>query len=219
MTALLAFLAGGLTALLGSMVPAGLVSAEVLRTASIGRRRYAAMVGWGAGLGELPYVAAAVFGLTLLTRLGPGVATVSRFICSLLLSVIGARLILGPPLARAVQEHGPDKPDESGAGRWKGFTAGAGLMLINPSVVPSWVVVLGALASAGLEVEGLKVGLAFTLGTALGTGLWFSGLSWAVSKLMGSIPRTAGHRLQFAVGIAYCAAGLSALGNLALDLF
>lgn len=135
------FLTYALALGVAAAVPGPGVVALVARALGSGFRSAMAFAS-GLILGDLTYLAAAVFGLTLVAeRLGP-VFVVVRLLAGLYLAYLAFRLWRSSATATAVEDDRSDRPLAS-------FGAGLGITLANPKTIVFYLAVLPTLIDLG----------------------------------------------------------------------
>jgi threonine/homoserine/homoserine lactone efflux protein len=175
-------LLGFLLGWLGSMPMAGPVSVLVVKRGLAGRVRCGMALAIGAALAETLWCAAALFGYGALLDRWAWVRPAAGGVGAVIMTILGLRLLLGKPLVRDVQ-NGPDAPRRS----WpREFVLGFSIVLVNASILLSWLGILAALHALGMDTT-LQLGsgshaprLSFVAGVPIGIVSWFSVLLWTM---------------------------------------
>lgn len=207
---------------IGSMPLAGPVSILVVKRGLAGRARCGIALAIGAALAETGWCAAALFGYGALLDRWTWMRPAAGAIGGALIFGLGLRMLLGRTLVRD-DPTGPEAPRRS----WpREFALGFSIVLVNVSVLLSWLGILAALHALGLNARlDAAAGadpayrLSFVAGVPLGIVAWFAILLW----LMGHTgTRLRGELIGRAVrvlGGLLCIAGTWALVVMGRRLF
>src|SRR3954470_25015759 len=173
---LLAALTGFISGLILS-VPVGPVNLTIMNE---GARRgffWAFMIGLGATAMEVIYCFVAFTGFASFFSKGIIKAAMELFSFVFML-FLGIRFLLAKtvPAATHIEERIQEKLHPHSA-FWIGFVRVMG----NPGVLLFWIILAANFISRGWVKADGEAKFACIGGVALGTGLWFMGLSWAVS--------------------------------------
>jgi len=172
----LAALTGFISGLLLS-IPVGPVNLTILNE---GARRgfwWASMIGLGATVMEVIYCAIAFTGFSSLFERGYIKAAMELFSFVFML-FLGVKFLVARtiPATNRVEERIEEKLHPHSA-----FMIGFVRVMGNPGVLLFWIVLAANFVSREWVRPNGAGKLACILGVAAGTGLWFLGLSWAVS--------------------------------------
>jgi threonine/homoserine/homoserine lactone efflux protein len=163
---------------------AGPVSVLVVKRGLAGRARCGIALAVGAALAETGWCAAALFGYGALLDRWTWMRPAAGAGGGLLIFGIGGRMLLGRGLVRD-DPGGPEAPRRS----WpREFVLGFSIVLVNVSVLLSWLGILAALHALGLN-ERLDSAagadpayrVSFVAGVPLGIVAWFTLLLWLMS--------------------------------------
>lgn len=172
----LAALTGFISGLLLS-IPVGPVNLTIMNEGARRGFKWAGLIGLGATLMEVIYCAVAFTGFASFFTKGYVKATMELFSFVFML-FLGIRFLLATsvPAANKIEEKIEQKLHPHSA-----FMTGFVRVMGNPGVLIFWIILAANFISrewVGPEIEDK---LACIGGVAAGTGLWFLGLSWAVS--------------------------------------
>lgn len=169
---MLTYLAIGLLIGVLTCIPIGMANVAVIDAAYRHNLARAIAVGLGGAIADGIYSSLGIFGVGPLLESYPGAVPVLYMVSGVVLSVYG--LIV----ARAEPSLPSAEVPADGAGRSRfagGVLMGVMITLLNPSAVVTWVVIVGSYA-AGV---GFYDGLAFVLGVAGGSMIWFAVVAYA----------------------------------------
>lgn len=175
-TILTAALTGFISGLLLS-IPVGPVNLTIVNEGAREGFWWAALIGLGATAMEIVYCTIAFTGFASLLR-GPMVNTAMEIISFSFLLYLGVRFLLA---RRLLQNSRLEQRLEA---RWhphSAFMIGFTRVLGNPGVLVFWLILAAYFISHGWVKSDALHKLVCVGGVALGTGLWFVGLSYAVS--------------------------------------
>jgi threonine/homoserine/homoserine lactone efflux protein len=210
---------------IGSMPLAGPVSALVIKRGLTGRPRHGMAIATGAALAESGWCTVAIFGYGALLDRWAWARPGTGLLGGVIMLAIGLRLIRGRFTGPALPEPSPagereepttSPPGPTGAvsGRWifvREFFLGAGIVVINVSMLVSWLGILAALHALHAEPAAQRARLEFIVGVPLGIIAWFGLLLWALGHTRARVRH---ERLAGALrllGVLLCTVGASAL--------
>ena len=173
-------LTAGFTGLISGLllsIPVGPVNLTIINE---GTRRgffWAAMIGLGATAMEVAYCAAAFTGFASLFG-GRLVKAAMELISFVFLLYLGIKFLLARGLTAVskIEERIEEKLHPHSA-----FMIGFVRVMGNPGVLVFWIILAANFISREWVEPTLRSKLACVTGVALGTGIWFLGLSYAVS--------------------------------------
>jgi threonine/homoserine/homoserine lactone efflux protein len=158
-------------------VPVGPINVTIMNEGARRGYRWAAMIGLGAVLMEVLYCALAFTGFASFFSKGIIKAAMELFSFVFML-FLGIKFLLAKkvPATTQIEERIEEKLHPHSA-FWIGFVRVMG----NPGVLLFWIILAANFISRGWVTPDGRGKLACITGVACGTGLWFMGLSWAVS--------------------------------------
>lgn len=172
----LAVVTGFLSGLLLS-IPVGPVNLTIINEGARRGFAWAALIGFGATVMEVIYCSIAFTGFASLLsgRYWKAAMELSSFVFMLYLGVrfLVARQI---PATSKIEERIEEKLHPHSA-----FMIGVVRVMGNPGVLVFWIILAANFTSREWVTPDMPGKLACVVGVALGTGLWFFGLSYAVS--------------------------------------
>ncbi len=172
-----AFLVRGLAIGFTVAAAVGPISLLTIRRTIAHGRGYGLVSGLGVAAADASYGAVAAFGLTAVTSVLVGAASVLGLIGGAVLVWLAVRTIRAkPPELTATAE---DRPGLGGA-----FLSIYGLTMTNPMTILSFA---GIFAALGLSGRGGLDAALLTLGVLLGSSLWWVVLTAAVGRVRGRI--------------------------------
>lgn len=183
LAALTGFLAG-----FALCIPVGPVNITILNEGARRGFKWAALIGLGATAMEVIYCSIAFTGFASLFATGLIKALMEVFSVAFML-FLGVRFLVakpGPVMEKIEHrmeklEHRIEERIEEKLHPHSAFMIGFVRTLANPGVLLGWIV-LGAIFIAKDWVKPTLEGKLYCLlGVAIGVGLWFTGLSWAIS--------------------------------------
>lgn len=199
---------------LGSMPLAGPVSVLVVKRGLAGRARCGIALAIGAALAETGWCAAALFGYGALFDRWTWMRPAAGAVGGALMIGLGLRMLLGRALVR-------DDPTGSEAPRrsWpREFVLGFSIVLVNVSVLLSWLGILAALHALQLDsrLDSLTDAshayrLSFVAGVPLGIVSWFTLLLWLMGHTGARVRGEWIGRAVRVLGGVLCVAGVWAL--------
>ncbi len=170
---MLSYLAIGITIGVLTCIPIGMANVAVIDAAYRHNLARAIAVGLGGAIADGIYSSLGIFGVGPLLERHPGAVPILYMVSGVVLSVYGilvARAQPSLPSAEVAAEGSTRRNRFAG-----GVFLGVMITLLNPSAVVTWVVIVGSYA-AGV---GFYDGLAFVLGVAGGSMLWFAVVAYA----------------------------------------
>jgi len=180
----IAGLTGFISGLLLS-IPVGPVNLTIINE---GARRgffWAVLIGAGASLMEVIYCAIAFTGFSSFFDNRVVKATMEVFSFVFLL-FLGIKFLIAKNVAAPMHiSNAADRMEERIEGRLhphSAFMTGFVRVMANPGVLLFWIILAANFMSREWVEPNLRGKLACVAGVALGTGLWFSGLSYGVSR-------------------------------------
>jgi threonine/homoserine/homoserine lactone efflux protein len=197
---LVAALTGFLSGFLLS-VPVGPVNVTIINEGARRGLPWALLIGSGAVVMEVFYCALAFTGFASLF-VGPTMKAAMELTSFVFMLYLGVRFLS----VRAVPAPGPVEERIKGKlNPHSAFAIGFVRVLANPGVFLGWVVLAANFISRGW-VEPTWPGKLFCIaGVAGGTGIWFCGLSYAVSRGTGKFTERTLLRMQHVSGICMLA--------------
>ncbi len=186
-------------------VPIGPVNIAVIDTAYRHHLKRAIAVALGGAMADLFYALLGVlwFGPMVVTR--PHIPPILYAISFLPLVIYGISILRSKP-ADPTRSTGDDANQKGYF--WSGFGLGVALILLNPSTLLAWVVILGTWMSD----ENQASGVAAALGVGAGSFLWFALVAWLAHKGKNFLQKRAG-LINRIVGILLIALGCVSLGK------
>jgi len=158
-------------------VPIGPVNLTIVNEGARRGFLWGALIGLGATLMDTAYCALAFTGFSSLLR-GLVIGIVIELISFLFLLYLGGRFLFARRLMRN------SRLEQRLEDRWhphSAFMTGFVRVLGNPGVLLVWLILAANFVSRGWVQPTLTGKLSCVGGVAMGTALWFVGLSWAVS--------------------------------------
>jgi threonine/homoserine/homoserine lactone efflux protein len=192
--------------------PVGPVNIMAIQHAAQQGFRQGLYVGLGAVVGDAIYAAAAIFGVSAVTRFVEGQFD--------LIKAAGAILLIGFGL-KIMNTHPHLERDEGGGikGLWREATAAFFMVLTNPGVVLAYVAIVGGLGQWRPQPGDHSGALSMVLGVALGAASWWAVLSAVVTRFSAKIDDHWLDRANHIAGYILIAFGLVIGADLAFDLF
>lgn len=199
-------------------IPVGPVNLTILNEGARRGFKWAALIGAGATVMEMIYCTVAFTGFAAFFAKGwiKAIMEVSSF---LFMVFLGVRFIMAKsvPAVEAL-EHRIEERIETKLHPHSAFMTGFVRTLANPGVLLGWII-LGANFIARGWVEPTWEGkLPCILGVAVGVGLWFFGLSWAISLGHKKFTEKTMLRMERASGVGLLVLALINGGHIAWQL-
>ena len=192
-------------------IPVGPVNLTIMNEGARRGFKWAALIGAGATLMEVIYCGVAFSGLSAFFQKGwiKAAMEVFSFLFMMFLGVkftisksVGAPMHLGRT-ADKIEERIEEKLHPHSA-----FMTGFVRTLANPGVLLGWVIIGASFISHGWVEPNWSGKFACMAGVALGVGLWFLGISWAISLGHKKITEPTLLRMQRGSGILLLAIGI-----------
>jgi len=158
----------------------GPISILVLRRTLAHGQVYGLASGTGVALADASYGGIAAFGLTAITAVLVGARQALALVGGLFLVYLAIRTMLAKPATEEAAVR--DRPGLFGA-----FASIYGLTMTNPMTILSFA---GIFAALGLTGRSAGEAALLTLGVFLGSGAWWVGLTFAVSRLRSRLTPT-----------------------------
>jgi threonine/homoserine/homoserine lactone efflux protein len=166
----LLLVAGFAIGLSKSLVPLGPAGVLVVQRGLAGRYRNGLALALGGTLVELTYCLAAIFGFQVLIASHETAFLAVRRLGLVVIFGVGIYFVRGP--RPAVREVNTDGETPSSSDGWqKDLLLGLSTNALNPAMIVTWSVMVGALASLGFRFKGAARFL-FPLSVAVGTFTW-----------------------------------------------
>lgn len=215
-----AWLAGFLSGLL-LCIPVGPVNLTIMNEGARRGFKWAALIGAGATVMELIYCGIAFTGFAAFFQKGWIKAAMEIFSFAFLLFLgskfLFAKNVTAPmrfgKVADKIEERIEEKLHPHSA-----FMIGFVQTLANPGVLLGWVIIGANFLARGWVEPNWEGKLSFLSGVAQGVGLWFLGLSWAISLGHKKISERTLLRMQHGSGILLLILAFAHGGHLAWQL-
>ncbi len=215
-----AWLAGFLSGLL-LCIPVGPVNLTIMNEGARRGFKWAALIGAGATVMELIYCGIAFTGFAAFFQKGWIKAAMEIFSFAFLLFLgskfLFAKNVTAPmrfgKVADKIEERIEEKLHPHSA-----FMIGFVQTLANPGVLLGWVIIGANFLARGWVEPSWEGKLSFLSGVAQGVGLWFLGLSWAISLGHKKISEKTLLRMQHGSGILLLILAFAHGGHLAWQL-
>jgi threonine/homoserine/homoserine lactone efflux protein len=212
MDGLQAIIIAGLTGTLSGLIvsiPVGPVNLTIMNEGARRGFRWAAMIGLGATVMEVLYCAIAFTSFGSFFSRGYVEAAMQVF-SFLFMMFLGMRFVMASsvPVVEAL-EHRIEEKIEAKFHPHSAFWTGFVRTMANPAVLLLWIVLAANFTSRGWVEQTGRSKLACLAGVAFGVGLWFFGLSWAVSLGHRKLSRKAMLRMERGSGIGLLILGLA----------
>jgi threonine/homoserine/homoserine lactone efflux protein len=195
-------------------VPVGPVNVTIMNEGARRGLLRALLIGFGAVTMEVIYCAIAFTGFASLLT-GPVMKAVMELTSFVFVLYLGIRFLC----VRAVNVSGP--VGEAIAGKFNphaAFAIGFVRTMANPGVFLFWVILAAKFISNGWVHPTWRGKFSCIAGVAGGTLLWFSGLSYAVSRRHGRFTEKTLLRMQHFSGICMLALAVIDGGNIAWQM-
>jgi threonine/homoserine/homoserine lactone efflux protein len=203
-----AALAGFLIGLVVS-IPVGPVNLTIMNEGARRGFKWALLIAFGAIVMEIIYCALAFTSFAALFQKGYVKAALEVFSFAFML-FLGVKYLLAKsiPVVDRI-EHGIEQTIEQKFHPHSAFMTGFVRTLANPGVLLLWIVVGANFISRGWVEPTMKGKMACLAGVAMGVGLWFFGLSWAISLGHQKFSDRTMLRMERGSGIGLLALGLA----------
>ncbi|WP_417676136.1 LysE family translocator [Roseibium sp.] len=205
--ALIGFVIGVITT-----APVGPVNIMAIQHAAQQGFRQGLYVGLGAVVADAIYAAAAIFGVSAVTRFVEGQFDLIKTAGAILLIVFGLKIMNTHP-------HLEREDGSRIKGLWREATAAFFMVLTNPGVVLAYVAIIGGLGKWRPQPGDHSGALAMVLGVALGAASWWALLSAIVTRFSEKMDDHWLDRANRIAGYILIAFGLVIGADLAFDLF
>lgn len=217
---LLASLTGFISGLV-LCIPIGPINLTIMNEGTRRGFKWAVLIGLGATFMEVIYCAIAFTGFSSVfgNRMVKAAMEVFSFVFMLFLGgkFLMAKTVVAPmhlsKTADKLEERIEEKFHPHSA-----FMSGFVRTMANPGVLLFWIILAANFMSREWVAPNLKGKLACITGVALGTGLWFCGLSWAVSRGHGKFSEKTLLRIEHGSGVGLLILALIHGGNIAWQL-
>jgi threonine/homoserine/homoserine lactone efflux protein len=185
-------------------IPVGPVNLTILNEGARRGFLWAALIGLGATVMEILYCAIAFTGFASVFG-GRTVKAAMELFSFVFMLYLGTRFLLARRLSgNSRLEVRIEERLHPHSAFWIGFVR----VLGNPGVLLFWIILAANFISRGWVQPNLSGKLACVGGVALGTGLWFLGLSYAVSRRHGRFSEATILRMEHLSGIGLLALAL-----------
>lgn len=187
--------------------PVGPIGVLCIRRTLADGRLAGFVVGLGAATADLIYGVIAILGLSALADLLTGISLWTRLLGGFFLCYLGWRMLRERPAEQAA--------DLAPARNLLGaYFSTLFLTLTNPATILAFTAIFAGLG-AGTTTGNLADGLLLAGGVALGSTLWWLGLSSAVGLLRQRVTPQALRWVNLGAGLVIIGFGLAALGSIA----
>lgn len=192
--------------------PVGPVNIMAIQHAAQQGFRQGLYVGLGAVIADAIYAAAAIFGVSAVTRFVEGQFALIETAGAALLVLFGLKIM---------KTHSHLDRDAGGRvkGIWGEVTAAFFMVLTNPGVVLAYVAIVGSLGQWRPQPGDHAGALAMVLGVVLGAAAWWALLSALVTRFSARIDDRWLDRANRIAGFVLIAFGLVIGANLIFGLF
>lgn len=215
-----AWLAGFLSGLL-LCIPVGPVNLTIMNEGARRGFKWAALIGAGATVMELIYCGIAFTGFAAFFQKGWIKAAMEVFSFAFLLFLgfkfLFAKNVTAPMHFGKVTDKIEERIEEK-LHPHSAFMIGFVQTLANPGVLLGWVIIGANFLARGWVEPNWEGKLSFLSGVAQGVGLWFLGLSWAISLGHKKISEKTLLRMQHGSGILLLVLAVAHGGHLAWQL-
>lgn len=162
-------------------IPVGPVNLTIVNEGARHGFKAAVLIGIGATVMEVIYCAIAFTGFAAFFAKGAIKAAMEVFSFAFML-FLGVRFLIGRSVPAVEKlEHRFEERIEERLQPHSAFMTGFVRTLANPGVLLGWIILGANFISRGWVQPNWEGKLACLLGVTLGVGLWFFGLSWAIS--------------------------------------
>jgi threonine/homoserine/homoserine lactone efflux protein len=158
-------------------IPVGPINLTIINEGARRGFRWAFLIGLGASVMEVIYCAVAFTGFATFFG-GRYVKAAMELFSFVFMLYLGVKFLLAKtiPAAHRIEERIEERLHPHSA-----FTIGFVRVMGNPGVLVFWIILAANFISREWVAPNHAAKLACVGGVALATGLWFTGLSWAVS--------------------------------------
>lgn len=189
--------------------PVGPIGVLCIRRTLADGRLAGFVAGLGAASADLIYGVVAVLGLSALANWLTGVSFWTRLVGGLFLVYLGVKILREQPAERPAEV-------EARRGLLGAYVSTLFLTLTNPATIIAFTAIfagLGAGAGAGSYADGLLL----ASGVAVGSALWWLGLSGAVGLLRARVTPQVLRWVNLVAGLVIIGFGVAALATLLPD--
>lgn len=217
-------LAAGLTGLTFGLllsIPVGPVNLTIMNEGARRGLKWALLIGFGASAMEVIYCAIAFTGFS--SFFGNRIVKASMEVFSFgFMLFLGIKFLMAKTVAAPLHiSSAADKIEERIGGKIhprSAFMTGFVRTMGNPGVLLFWIILAANFMSRDWVQPTWESKIACITGVAMGTGLWFTGLSWAVSLGHGKFSEKTLLRMEHFSGISLLIFALIQGGNIAWQL-
>lgn len=217
-------LAAGLTGLTFGLllsIPVGPVNLTIMNEGARRGLKWALLIGLGASVMEVIYCAIAFTGFSSFfgNRIVKASMEVFSFVFMLFLGIkfLMAKTVAAPMHISSATDKIEERIGEKLHPR-SAFMTGFVRTMANPGVLLFWIILAANFMSRDWVQPTWESKIACVTGVAMGTGLWFTGLSWAVSRGHGKFSEKTLLRMEHFSGISLLIFALIQGGNIAWQL-
>lgn len=162
-------------------IPVGPVNITILNEGARRGFKWAALIGLGATAMEVIYCAIAFTGFAAFFE-KDWIKSVMEVFSFAFMLFLGVRFLVAKPVPIVERlEHKIEERIEEKLHPHSAFMIGFVRTLANPGVLLGWIILGASFISRGWVEPNRESKLACLAGVALSVGLWFTGLSWAIS--------------------------------------
>ena len=199
-------------------IPVGPVNLTILNEGARRGFKWAALIGAGATVMEVIYCALAFTGFAAFFEKGWIKSLMEVFSFAFML-FLGVRFLIAKrvPLVEKL-EHSIETKIEEKLHPHSAFMTGFVRTLANPGVLLGWVILGANFISRGWVEPNREGKLACLAGVTLSVGLWFTGLSWAISFGHNKLTEKTMVKMERVSGVGLIVLGLIQGGYIAWKL-
>ena len=174
----------GLTGLISGLllsIPVGPINVTILNEGARRGFKWAALIGAGAACMEVIYCAVAFTGFAAFFEKGAIKSVMEVFSFAFLL-FLGVRFVMvkSVPMVEKFEERFEERIEQK-LHPHSAFMTGFVRTLANPGVLLGWIILGANFISRGWVEPNWEGKLSCLAGVTVSVGLWFTGLSWAIS--------------------------------------
>ena len=199
-------------------IPVGPVNLTILNEGARRGFKWAALIGAGATVMEVIYCALAFTGFAAFFEKGWIKSLMEVFSFAFML-FLGVRFLIAKrvPLVEKL-EHSIEAKIEEKIHPHSAFMTGFVRTLANPGVLLGWIILGANFISRGWVEPNREGKLACLAGVTLSVGLWFTGLSWAISFGHNKLTEKTMVKMERVSGVGLIVLGLIQGGYIAWKL-
>lgn len=199
-------------------IPVGPVNLTLLNEGARRGFKWAALIGAGATVMEVTYCALAFTGFAAFFEKGWIKSAMEVFSFAFML-FLGVRFLVAKrvPLVEKI-EHSIEAKIEQKLHPHSAFMTGFVRTLANPGVLLGWIILGANFISRGWVEPNRESKLACLAGVTLSVGLWFTGLSWAISFGHNKLTEKTMIKMERVSGVGLIVLGLIQGGYIAWKL-